>query len=243
MAHKAIAPAHLYKNQILRNLAPEIVDRLALKPVTLEIQRELEAPDQPIRNLFFIESGLGSMTCMLLDGSQVEVGLFGYESVIGVSALMGTKHSLNRVFMQLAGHGFMCPIEVGRKEFERGGDFQRLALRYVQAQLTQTMQSAACNAKHDVDQRFARWLLLCADRTGALTFNISQEFLSQMLGTTRPSVTICIGRFTHLGLIEHQRSQITILKREALEKVACECYTVVREHLNNYVNMESGFGI
>ena len=243
MAHKAIAPPYLYKNQILRNLAPEIVNRLVLKPVTLEIQRELEAPGQPIRHLFFIESGLGSMTCMLLDGSQVEVGLFGYESVIGISALMGTKHSLNRVFMQQAGHGFVCPLEVGKKEFELGGEFQRLALRYVQAQLVQTMQSAACNAKHDVDQRFARWLLLCADRTGVDTFNISQEFLSQMLGTTRPSVTICIGRFTQLGLLEHHRNLIKLADRKALERVACECYEVVKEHLHNYVSMESGFGV
>ena len=242
MANNSITPTHDYKNEILRLLAPDVIERLSLKPVTLEVNRDLEAPGEPIRNFFFIESGLGSLTCMLLDGSQVEVGLFGYESVIGASALMGTNHSLNRTFMQLAGHGFMCSVESARKEFARGGNFQRLTLRYVQAQLTQTMQSAACNAKHDVDQRFARWLLLSADRSGTETFALSQEFLSQMLGTTRPSITICIGRFTHLDLIEHSRNQIKLKNREAIEKLSCECYEVVKTHLSNYTRMESGFG-
>ncbi len=242
MAVKAIAPPYAHKNEVLRNLTHDVIDRLELKPVPLEVRRELEAPGEPIRNLFFIESGLGSMTCMLEDGAQVEVALFGYESVIGVSALMGTKHSLNRVFMQLEGHGFMAPMAAARNEFELGGEFQRLALRYVQAQLVQTMQSAACNAKHDMDQRFARWLLLSADRSGCESFHLSQEFLSQMLGTTRPSVTLCIGRFTELGLITHHRSSIQIVDHAGLEKIACECYKVVREHLGKYAHLKTGFG-
>ncbi len=232
-----------YRNRVLCELSPEIVGRLSLKPVQLPVQQDIESPGKPIRNLYFIEAGLGSLTCQLEDGSQVEVGLFGYESVIGVSALMGTKFSLNRTFMQLEGHGFRCPLEHARKEWERGGDFQRMLLRYVQAQLTQTMQSAACNARHDIDQRFARWLLLCADRAGSESFHISQEFLSMMLGTTRPSVTLAVGRFEEMGLIEHHRSRVDIVDRKGLERKACECYAIVKEHLGNYVHMESGFGV
>ena len=232
-----------YKNRVLRELSPEIIEWLLLKPVQLPVRQDIESPGKPIRNLYFIESGLGSLTCQLEDGSQVEVGLFGYESVVDVSALMGTKFSLNRTFMQLEGHGFKCALEPARKEWERGGDFQRMLLRYVQAQLTQTMQSVACNARHDTDQRFARWLLLCADRAGKESFEISHEFLSMMLGTTRPSVTLSVGRFKEQRLIDQQRSRIDIIDRKGLERKACECYAIVKEHLHNYVHMESGFGV
>lgn len=96
------------------------------------------------------------MTTIFTDGSQVEVGLFGFESVIGISALMGTKKSLNRIYMQNSGHGFTSPIDVARVEFSRNQRFQFLALRYVQAQLTQATQSAGCNARHSIEQRLAR---------------------------------------------------------------------------------------
>ena len=174
MSTNLLERAHAYKNTILCHLPAEVSARLALKAVPLAVGREMEAPGRPIRNLFFLESGLGSMTCMLQDGSQVEVRRFGYESVIGFSALMGTRYSLNRVYMQLGGHGWMCPVDLAREEFARGGEFQKLCLRFVQAQLIQCMQSTACNARHDLDQRFARWLLLCADRSNTETFHISQ---------------------------------------------------------------------
>jgi len=126
------------------------------------------------------------MTTTFKDESQVEVGMFGYESVIGVSALMGTKKSLNRVYTQIAGHGYSCHVEDARREFRLGGYFQSLVLRYVQAQLVQAMQSAGCNAKHNFEQRLARWLLLCADRAHIDTFKISHEFLADMLGFAVP---------------------------------------------------------
>ena len=96
------------------------------------------------------------MTTTFNDGSQVEVGMFGYEGVIGVSALMGTKRSLNRVYTQIEGSGFSCAVELARQEFELGETFQSLTLRYVQAQLVQAMQSAGCNAKHRIEQRLSR---------------------------------------------------------------------------------------
>jgi hypothetical protein len=108
---------------------------------------EIEYPGTPIEHLYFVEGGMASQTVTLMDGPQVEVGMFGYESVIGVSALMGTKQSLNRVYTQIEGHGYYYPIQVARKEFHHCGQSHSLALRYVQAQLVQTMQSAACNAK------------------------------------------------------------------------------------------------
>lgn len=232
-----------FKNSLLRNLEAEVVSRLCLHPVTFELEYEIEFPGSPIDQLYFVEEGMASMTTTFKDGSQVEVGMFGYEGVIGVSALMGTKRSLNRVYTQIAGHGYSSPVEVARKEFGLGGDFQSLALKYVQTQLVQAAQSAGCNAKHNIEQRLVRWLLLCADRTHTNSFKMPQEFLADMLGTTRPTVSLAAGRLKKEGLIDYSRGLIHILDAAGLEEEACECYRIIRNHLDNYTEFESGITV
>src|ERR1039458_6575192 len=192
-----------FRNSLLNALGAEVVARLCLSPVKFELEREIEFPGHPIENLFFVEEGMASMTTSFADGSQVEVGMFGYESVIGISALMGTKQSLNRIYTQIAGHGYSSPIEAARREFRLGGAFQALALRYVQAQLVQAAQSAGCNAKHKVEQRLARWLLICADRANSNTFRMSHEFLAEMLGASRPTVSVTAATFKERGIIQY----------------------------------------
>lgn len=228
-----------FNNTILNTLDVEVIERLQLRHTKFEIEHEIEFPGSPIRNIVFVEEGMASMTTTFKNGSQVEVGMFGYESIIGVSALMGTRQSLNRVYTQIAGWGYACPVEVARKEFNRSGEFQALALRYVQAQLVQAMQSAGCNAKHEVDQRLARWLLLCADRAHSNSFKMSQEFLADMLGSTRPSVTVAAKILKDKGLIDYIRGQITIHNSAELEKNACECYRVIKDHLDNYAQFDT----
>jgi CRP-like cAMP-binding protein len=229
----------IYKNTLLRAFDPELIERLQLRPVKFEVDQEIEKMGGPIRHLYFVEEGMASMTTTFEDGSQVEVGMFGYESVIGISALMGTKQSLNRVYTQIAGRGYRCGIEVAHQEFDRCGAFQRLSLRYVQAQLLQAMQSAGCNAVHDLEQRLSRWLLICADRANTDQFKMSQEYLSHMLGVTRPTVSVAAGHLKHEGLLNYARGQITILDRSGLERRACECYQVIKNHLNNYAAFDT----
>jgi CRP-like cAMP-binding protein len=228
------------KNTILKALDDEILERLHLHPIEFKLEQEIEYPGNPIAHLFFVEEGMASMTTTFRDGSQVEVGMFGYESVIGVSALMGTKQSLNRVYTQIAGHGYRCTVEAARKEFLRCEKFQDLALRYVQAQLVQAMQSAGCNAKHNFEQRLARWLLICADRAHSNTFKMSQQFLADMLGGTRPTISSTAVILKDNKLIEYHRGLVHILDVEGLEKIACECYHVIKDHLNNYAEFDSG---
>ena len=232
----------IFRNSILKTLDREVVARLCLHPVVFEVEHELEFPGQPIDHLYFVEEGMASMTTTFLDGSQVEVGMFGYEGVIGISALMGTKRSLNRVYTQIPGHGYSCAIEFARREFELGGEFQSLALRYVQSQLLQAAQSAGCNAKHDLDQRLARWLLLCADRAHSNNFRLSQEFIADMLGSTRPTVSTAAGLLKESGLIQYSRGVIRLLDVAKLEARACECYRVIKDHLDNYTEFDSGVG-
>jgi CRP-like cAMP-binding protein len=228
-----------YKNTLLKALDGDILERLRLQPVRFELKHEIENPGKLIDHLYFLEEGMASMTTTFKDGSQVEVGMFGYESVIGVSALMGTKKSLNRVYTQIAGHGYSCQVEDARREFRLGGKFQFLALRYVQAQLVQAMQSAGCNAKHNFEQRLARWLLLCADRAHVDTFKISHEFLADMLGVRRPTVSTTAGILKRKGLIEYTRGEIHILDIPGLTKISCECYLTIKDYLDNYAKFDT----
>ena len=229
-----------FKNALLNALGPDVIARLHLRPVTLELEHEIEFPDSLISYLYFIEDGLASMTTTFRDGAQVEVGMFGNRSVIGVSALMGSKRSLNRVYTQIAGSGYASPVESSRAEFRLGGAFQLLALGYVQAQLVQVIQLAGCNARHTYEQRLARWLLVCKDRAERDTFQMSQEFLSSMLGSTRSTMSIAAADLKQQGLIEYTRGVIHIRDPKGLEKKACECYAAVEEYLDNFLQYDGG---
>lgn len=231
----------MYTNAVLRALGTEVVERLRLRPMKFEVGDELEFPGKPIERLFFVETGMASITTTFKDGEQVEVGMFGYESIVGVSALMGTKRSLNRVYTQIAGNGYSTPAERARQEFARGGMFQTLALRYVQAQLLQAMQSAGCNARHSLEQRLARWLLICADRANVAAFELSQEYLALMLGTTRSTVSIAASGLKASGLVGYERGKVRILDVSGLEARACECYLVIKDHLGNFAEFDTNF--
>ena len=232
-----------FHNTLLQHLERETIKRLKLRPVELLLRQNLEIPGQAIRHIYFVEEGIGSMTTIFNDGFEVEVGMFGYESAVGISALMGTKHSLNRVFMQLAGKGYSTTSKAAKEELARHGDFPFLALRYVQAQLTQATQSAACNVHHNHEQRLARWILICSDRAKQDVLKLSQEFLADMLGSARPTVTITARHLKAKGLINYTRGVMQILDRKGLEQEACECYRVVKTHLDNFTEFDTGFAV
>jgi CRP-like cAMP-binding protein len=228
-----------FKNTLLRALEPQVVSRLSLSPVKFQLNFEMEHPHRPIRHLYFLETGMASMTATFKDGSQVEVSTFGFESVVGVSGLMGTRRSLNRIYTQIDGHGFASPIEAARREFLLNGDFHDLLLRYVQAQLDQATQYVGCNAKHQFEPRLARWLLTCADRSHSDTFRMSHELLADMLGGTRATLTLAAGSLKRKGLIDYTRGIIRIVDTIGLEKAACECYQVIKSHLKNYAEFDT----
>jgi hypothetical protein len=227
-----------FKNQILRTLDSETISRLDLKPVTLSAGREIENPGEPIAHLIFLEDGIGSMTTTFRDGFQVEVGMFGVESVMGGSALIGTRRSLNKVYMQLDGYGFSSAMPLALLEFSRFGRFHDLVLRYIQALFIQACQSAGCNSHHNVSQRLSRWLLLCADRCESTTLTLTHEYLADMLGSNRSTVSVAAELLQNEGLIRYSRGKVIILDRPRLEAFSCECYKVVRDHLANYLEVD-----
>jgi CRP-like cAMP-binding protein len=231
-----------FNNSLLQRFSPETLDRLQLQPVDLPVGREIEFPGNHIDNVFFIEEGIASMTATFLNGVQVEVALAGFEAVLGASSMMGTRRSLNRVYMQIAGYGFSSPIKAATLEFKRGEQFQELTLRYLQAQFIQSSQTAGCNAQHSIEQRLARWLLLCADRNGVRILPLSHQHMADMLGSSRTTVTIVAGHLQGQGLISYSRGKIQLLDIPGLEKISCECYAIVRDHLSNYADSYEGFG-
>jgi len=233
----------VYQNTILQRLPANIIERLELRRVELPINYEIEFPGNEINHIFFVEDGAASMTATFMDGSQVEIGLAGCESVLGSSSMMGTRRSLNRVYMQIAGCGYTCRTAVATREFRRCEQFHDLVLRYVQAQFIQSAQTAACNARHEISQRLARWLLLCADRVNADLLSLRHELIADMLGVSRSSVTIAAGEFQERGLIQYSRGKIKLTDRAGLEATSCECYRVVRDHLSDYLDTDQGPGI
>ncbi len=228
----------VFKNKLLRALDSDVTDRLSLKPLNLPAGREIENIGEPIEHLIFLEAGIGSMTNTFSDSFQVEVGLFGYESVMGASALVGTRLSLNKVYMQMSGHGLSCRTELAIAEFSRFGRFHDLVLRFQQALLIQACQSAGCNAHHVIAQRISRWLLLCADRSESDVFPLTHEYLGDMLGSTRSTVSTSAAQLQKEGLIQYSRGKVTITNRQGLEVRSCECYRIVKNHLDNYLEVK-----
>jgi CRP-like cAMP-binding protein len=224
-------PTIEYRNTILRQLDADALDRLHPKPCVLDLRRSLEDAGQKQQHVYFLEDGIASKTTIFGNGTQVEVGMFGREAVIGASLLLGPALCLNGVYMQMAGHGYRVTAANAMAEFERAGQFQRMVLGYLQGQLAQAEQSAGCNGRHSLEQRLARWLLLCRDRADSDTMALTQEFLATMLGCARTAVNTTAQMLQNRGLIEYTRGKVTVLDRDGLEGAACECYSTVRRYI------------
>lgn len=220
-----------FRNTILQHLDDKALERLELRQAPLPEGQVLERPGQEIEELTFVEEGVASMTTMFADGSQVEAGMFGPESAVGTPALMGLNAGMHYVAVQVPGHAYVCKVQAAEKEFRRVNCFHDLVLRYMQSQIVQATQSTGCNARHNVQQRLARWLLLARDRYTSDVMQLTQEFLAAMLGVERPSVSVVAGRLQEQGLIEYSRGRVRIVDREGLQRVACECYQVSRREL------------
>ena len=204
-----------------------------LEPVPLPLRTRLFEAGQAPRYVHFLTSGLASTVSEMIQGHTVEVGLTGREGLPESIHMLGPELSVTTCFMQLAGSGLRTSLERFQQEFAGSPAIHRLVLRHVQHEARVRGQLAACNRVHAVEERLARWLLMAADRTGELEMCLSQEVLSQMLGTRRSSVTIAAGTLQHAGFIEYHRGIIRIVSREQLEEAACECFQVTHRLFRN----------
>ena len=222
-------PANSYKNRILSALPKAEIERLRphLSPVTLKVRTELldGQPDYA----YFMEDGLASVVLTLSDGATVEVGVIGIDGMVGLPVLLGAASMPGHTFIQVEGCGYRIDAKRLKDEFERDGQLRQHLQKYLMAHLVQSAQNAACNRLHPISERLARWLLTCHDRLQSDRMPLTHEFLAQMLGSPRTTVTLAAGMLHEAGFIDYSRGHVTIKNRPELEHAACECYRTVRD--------------
>lgn len=218
------------RNLMLAQLPDAEYEALAkfLVPVDLPLGHKLSDPNLPIEHVYFVNTGLISTDALTEKGETVEVGLIGREGFSGLPALLDQPQMSHVVVMQGIGEGLRIRSSIVREQFLKGGMLQQLVHSFAYLQLVQTTQSVLCNRMHSVDERLARWLLSSADRMESESLNLTQEFLAQMLGAQRSTVTVAAGNMQRDGLIGYSRGKIQILNRPKLEASTCECYGIVR---------------
>jgi CRP-like cAMP-binding protein len=186
-------------------------------------------PDAPIRSVYFPRSCVLSHLVPLASEDPVEAATVGREGFAGVPVLLGADSTSTETLVQVAGGLVRLPVAALREVQAHDGALTALLLRYAQALYEQTAQSVACNRRHSLEERCARWLLMTRDRVGFDSFALTQEFLAAMLGVRRASVTVVAGMLQQAGLITYHRGRITIVDSERLEQASCECYGVVKQ--------------
>jgi CRP-like cAMP-binding protein len=218
------------RNRILAGLSKTQLARLApsLERVTLESKDVLFDPDQPITHVYFPEDCLVSIVGVMADGSAVETATVGREGMIGLAVFLGDGRTSLQAFCQVPGDALRLEARRLRQELARGEQLRGLLGRYTQALIAQIAQASACNRLHPLRQRCARWLLQTRDRVRSDTFELTHQFLSQMLGVRRATVTELAGEFEREGLIRNHYGRIVILDRAGLERTACECYRIIQ---------------
>ncbi|MDT5156781.1 MAG: hypothetical protein QOC99_1929 [Acidobacteriota bacterium] len=180
-------------------------------------------------HVYFPTDAIVSLLYLMENGASAEMGVAGCEGLVGLALFMGGDTMPNRAVVQSAGEAVRMKAKVLQDEFKRGGEFQRLLLRYTQALITQMSQTAVCNRLHTVEQQLCRWLLLSRDRLDTDELVMTQELIANMLGVRREGVTAAAGRLQEQGLISYVRGRIRILDRPGLETTVCECYQVVKD--------------
>jgi CRP-like cAMP-binding protein len=204
-----------------------------MKPVAFPTRTVLYEPDQTPEFAHFMTSGIASVVSSMTDGSSAEVGIWGREGLVESFHLLGTAKVPTRCFIQMEATALRIPFNVLQKEFLENEIFRKSVLQCVQSQGFILGQLAACNRLHEAEQRLARWLLMVRDRVASETFLLTQEFLGNMLGARRTTVTQAAGTLQRKGLIKYSRGRIHVVDPTGLESAACECYRTVR---NLYVS-------
>lgn len=198
----------------------ELVD-LALGDVLYESGGRLQ-------HVYFPLDAIVSLLYVTENGASAEIAVVGNEGVVGIAIFMGGGSCTNRAVVQSAGNALRIRAHVIAEEFKHSGSVLRLMLRYTQALIAQTSQTAVCNRHHSVDQQLCRWLLLSLDRLEGNVITMTQELIANMLGVRREGVTEAALKLQRAGLITYARGRITVLDRRALEHRSCECYRVVQ---------------
>ena len=232
----------LKQNAILAGLAaPMIGDVLENGQLT-----ELKAPQQiydagrEIHEVYFPIDAVLSVVTQMQDGGSIEVGTVGREGVSAIPLLLGAIKSANESYCQVPGRAVVISSDHFRRLLSADDNqFRSVLDRFLQAYVNMLGQLAACNGKHSIYERCARWLLLTQDRVNSDKIALSHEYLAMMLGARRSGVTIAAASLQQAGFIRYARGKIVILNRKGLENAACECYAVAREQFGPLLGMSA----
>jgi CRP-like cAMP-binding protein len=221
------------QNHVLSALSRDLQIRFLprMEKVNLAVRQVLIEPTLPISHVYLPLSGVVSLVITLKGGETVEIGTVGNEGLVGTAVFLGADRSPLKALCQVAGQALRMRTESFRQSLNESAAFGEVVRRYTHGLLNQIAQTTACNHVHSVQQRMCRWLLTTHDRVGADEFQLTQEFLAQMLGVRRPSVTVAACMLQRAGLIRYQRGRIHIVDRAGLEAGACECYETVRQDI------------
>lgn len=224
-------------NQLLDALPVAARDEwfASLTPSFLEIKTVLFEPGQIIEHVYFPLNGVISLVTPLEDGAIVEVATVGKEGIVGVPLVVGGSLAV-RAISQVPGWVLRMEATVFDEAIQAEPAVRRILSDYLQALFGQVAQAAACNRLHSNEERLSRWLLMSHDRVGVDEFTITHEFLGQMLGSRRATVTLSAGILQAAGLIKYRRGVITIVDRPGLESVSCECYGVIKAELDSVLD-------
>jgi len=199
----------------------------------LKVKQILHRRNEKIRDVFFPNGGVASVTTVMRDGSMVEIATIGDEGMVGINAFFGPALMSGEAMMQVPDtNAEMMSVAAFRTELDRRGPFYDCIQLYSQGLVILMMQSTACMALHSVKQRCCRWLLMTHDRVRRDDFELSHEFLAMMLGSTRPTVTLVAGVLQRAGFIKYVHGRMVILDRPSLEAASCECYSTVKQHFD-----------
>jgi CRP-like cAMP-binding protein len=200
-----------------------------LKLVPMPLGMVLYESGSTLRHIYFPTCSIVSLLYVMKDGATAEIAVVGREGAIGVALFMGGETTPSRAIVQSAGFAYRLTGRRLKLEFNRHGQMLHVLLRYTQSLITQMAQTAVCNRHHSLDQQLCRWLLLSLDRLDGNTLKITQELIANMIGVRREGVTEAAGKLQKLGVIRYRRGEITVLDRERLEQLSCECYAVVKK--------------
>jgi CRP-like cAMP-binding protein len=225
------SPQSREPNRLLRVLPPDSYERLSphLERVEFSVRQTLWETNAPIRSVYFPRTCVLSLLIPLEEDGPVESATIGREGMAGVPIVLGADETLATTIAQVPGEALRLPAAVLRTAIGQDSALLAVMLRYAHVLHEQASQAVACNRKHSMDERCARWLLMTQDRVGASQFPLTQEFLAFMLGVRRATVTVAAGILQHAGLIRYSRGKVTIVDRARLEEAACGCYRVMRE--------------
>jgi CRP-like cAMP-binding protein len=229
------------QNQLLRCLPAADQERVRslLQPVELEQYAVVYEAGQPLESVLFVDQGMISVVSNMENGATIEVATIGNEGLAGLGAILGTETTPYRHTVQIAGRGRRMSAAALATELLQDRLLRQLLYRYHAAFVTQIMQGVACNGLHSVEQRCCRWLLSTQDRVGSHELNITHDFLAQMLGVRRASVTEVLRPLQDDGLIRARRGRVTILDSKRLADSSCECYRVIRDEYQRLLGSHS----